>query len=112
VEISSYVLESGNRSPASISRYSRTLTPINQAARQTLRPPRFRARCIIPGYAAKVGTSQSLGPITDSVGHFSLPRRPIPDEVHDFERWFIVGRHLQDVGGDDELGAGFPGSSQ
>jgi hypothetical protein len=43
------------RSPASISRYSRTLTPTNQAARQTLRPSRFRARCIIPVYAAEVG---------------------------------------------------------
>jgi hypothetical protein len=55
-EIRSYVPGLGSRSPASISRYSRTLTPINQAARQTLRPSRLRARCIIPGYAAKVGT--------------------------------------------------------
>ena len=30
--------------------------PINHAARQTRRPSRFRARCIIPRYAAKVGT--------------------------------------------------------
>ena len=27
-----------------------------QAARQTLRPSRFRERCIMPEYAAKVGT--------------------------------------------------------
>jgi len=32
LQIRSYVPESGNRSPASISRYSRTLTPTNQAA--------------------------------------------------------------------------------
>ena len=54
-QIRSYVSGSGNRSPASSFRYSRTLTPTSQAARQTLRPSRFRERCIIPGYAAKVG---------------------------------------------------------
>jgi hypothetical protein len=58
-EIRSYVPRLGSRSPASISRYSRTLTPTNQAARQTLRPSRLRARCIIPGYAAKVATSRA-----------------------------------------------------
>ena len=55
-EIRSYVPGLGSRRPASISRYSRTLTPISQAARQTLRPSRFRARCIIVGYAANAGT--------------------------------------------------------
>jgi hypothetical protein len=55
-EIRSYIPGLGSRSPASISRYSRTLTPTNQAARQILMPSRFRARCIIPGYAAKVDT--------------------------------------------------------
>ena len=29
-------------------------------ATETLRPSRFRARCIIPGYAAKVATTASL----------------------------------------------------
>jgi hypothetical protein len=55
-EIRWHVSGLGVRWPASISRYSRTLTPANQAARQTLRPSRFRERCIMPGYAAKVGT--------------------------------------------------------
>jgi hypothetical protein len=40
---------------ASISRYSRTLTPTNQAARQTLRPSRFRSRSIIDGNEARLG---------------------------------------------------------
>ena len=61
-EIRSYVPWLGMRSPNSISRYARTLTPINQAARQTLRPSRYRARCIIPGYPANVGMLQSLEP--------------------------------------------------
>jgi hypothetical protein len=59
-EIRSYVPRSGVRSPPSISRYSRTLIPTSQAARQTRRPSRFRERRIIPGYAAKVGMFKSL----------------------------------------------------
>jgi hypothetical protein len=57
-EIRSYVPGLGMRSPASISRYSRTLTPINQAARQTLSPSRFRFRCIIPGNEATLACDE------------------------------------------------------
>ena len=38
LQIRSHVSNVGDRSPASISRYSRTLTQTSQAARQTLRP--------------------------------------------------------------------------
>ena len=55
-EIRTYVPELGVRTPASISRYSRTRTPTSQAARQTRSPSRLRSRCIIPGYEAEVGT--------------------------------------------------------
>jgi hypothetical protein len=57
--IGRYVSRLGVRSPASISRYSRTLTPINQAARQTRRPSRFRSRSIIEGNAASVATDRA-----------------------------------------------------
>jgi hypothetical protein len=40
-------------------RYSRTLTPKRQAARQSLRPSRFRSCSIIAGYEAKVATSRA-----------------------------------------------------
>jgi hypothetical protein len=51
----------GIRSPASISRYSRTLTPTSQAARQTRSPSRFRSCCcIIDGNAASPGMTELL----------------------------------------------------
>ena len=58
-EIRSYAARLGIRSPDSISRYSRTLTPISQAARHTRSLLRCRSRCIIAGYAAKVATPKA-----------------------------------------------------
>jgi hypothetical protein len=49
-----HVSKSGSRSPASISRYSRTVTPISHAARQTRSPSRLRSRSIIVAWDAKV----------------------------------------------------------
>jgi hypothetical protein len=49
----------GVRSPASISRYSRTLTPTNPPARQTRSPSRFRSCSIIAEYAAEVATLEA-----------------------------------------------------
>jgi hypothetical protein len=54
------------QSPASISRYSRTLTPISHAARHTLKPSRCRSRRIIVGNEAKDATVKSLEPAMDS----------------------------------------------
>ena len=57
----------------------------------------------------KVGGRQSQRSGAYRRASSPLPRVPVSDEVHDLERWLIVDRHLQDVGGNDELGAGFPG---
>jgi hypothetical protein len=63
LQIRSHVSKSGHRSPASKDRYSRTLTPINQAARQTRSPSRSRPRCIIDGNEARDATTGAQDPL-------------------------------------------------
>ena len=69
-QIRSHVAKSGTRSLASSSRYSRTLTPISHAARQTLRPSRLRSRRIIAGNAARVAI---LGALPSAFPHAPIP---------------------------------------
>jgi hypothetical protein len=70
-EIRSYVPRLGSRSSDSVSRYSRTLTPTNQGARQTLGPSRLRARWIIPGVRGQGWHVRSLERAEDArSGHF------------------------------------------
>src|SRR5262249_23094238 len=60
-----HVSKSGSCSPASISRYSRTETPISHAAWQTRSPWRSRSRCIIAGNSARETMRRSLEPPAD-----------------------------------------------
>ena len=86
LQIRSQVSNVGERSPASISRYSRTLTPTSQAGRQTLRPSRFRPRCIIPGYAAKVGTTGSLE-LTHAGRNRTCQQRDESETGSELQKW-------------------------
>jgi hypothetical protein len=109
-EIRRYVSGLGARSPASISRYSRTLTPINQAARQTRSPSRFRSRRIIPGYAAKVGMRRRLSRRAEQ--RDARPdERVEPDELRAGPSHHLSERRGESLSGSPAWPALYPASS-
>jgi hypothetical protein len=73
-QIRSQVSNEGERDPVSSSRYSRTLTLTNDAARASRGPHRSRSRLSISGSEASEATSDSLMRVQDA-------KRPIGREA-------------------------------
>jgi hypothetical protein len=80
----------GSRLPASISRYSRTVTPISHAARQTRSPSRRRSRSSIPGNAARVGTRRMLSMVTDAHLEAVVRLEPCANHPSQSSRWVSI----------------------